>query len=189
MKTGCWRTESVGCLGVLAIAAVVLAAAGLVGCGTVKKAAPVLLEILTNAAPAVVSGVASNVAPVGTQTAAQPSGPLVDPPPPYTDAYMTAHAESEECGLEAQDKIIVRAIFLRGASGRPDAWTIASLARGHVRRGDAGIDADDWTADGYAYHWRGGFTDEPQDAWAPVDVPGNRGLPKWIVCEIRKVTP
>lgn len=125
--------------------------------------------------------------PSDAPAAVDTTGPLVDPPAKYNDAYWADKKtqEREECGLEAEDKIIIRVFFIRGISG--GAWVISSLARGHVRRGESGNDCDDWVQDGLSYHCKGGFNDEPQQPdKQPVDVKGNKGLPKWVVYEIRK---
>lgn len=111
------------------------------------------------------------------------TGPLVDPP--VTEQWMHDHAESEECGVERELKIICRPMFWRGVSG--GWWVISSLAMKHVQRDTAGIRCDDWTEGGYAYHVRGSTSIEPQcnDPQPKLEVTGNRNLTKFVLVEVR----
>lgn len=174
--------DRVGCVGVVCMAAIL----GIVGLGAgcagfnPQPAVDVVVSILTNHPPAVVSETPATNPPSSTPSTVDVSGPLIMPPEKYSEAYMNANGESEECGIERREHVICRPYFCL------PGWIISSLASGHVRRGESGVDADDWAADGRSYHIAGGWNNEPHDPCTdPLDVVGNRGLPKWIKIEIR----
>lgn len=115
------------------------------------------------------------------------TGPLVDPPPKYNQAYMDQNGSYEECGIEQSRKIICRLCVIRGQSG--GYWMLSSLDGGRIKKTANGLELQDWTADGYSYHVRGSVCNEPQNseiATIKPEVAGNTGLQKYIVLEVRK---
>ena len=113
------------------------------------------------------------------------AGKLVDPnPAKYTQEYMDQNGSFEECGIEAQMKIVCRFCVIRGESG--GFWMLSSLGMDRVRRGPTGTGVcDDFSIDGYNYHIKGYLDNEPQGnaiLTAPVKTDG-----KYIVVECRKI--
>lgn len=117
------------------------------------------------------------------------SGALVDPnPAKYTADYMNealnpGGVRYEECGIEANMKIICRLCCIRGTAG--GFWMLSSLGEGRVTR-----DANNngvlkcFVLDGYAYHTKGYVADEPQQGAIRTVAVNKNG--KYIVVECRK---
>lgn len=109
--------------------------------------------------------------------------PLCDPnPSKYTQAYMDKNGRSEECGIEAELKLICRfcVITLRGF------WMLSSLGRNHVYR-DASNHAGCkcFTEDGYRYHIKGFMDVEPKQNEIR-NVVSLKPNGKYIIVECRK---
>lgn len=110
--------------------------------------------------------------------------PICDPDPAkYTPEYVAQNCEFEECGIEADKKIITRFVVIRGESG--GCWFLSSLGMDQVQRGpdNRGV-YKCFSKDGYRYHIKG-YTDvEPQQhnvRTVPLTTSG-----KYVVVEPRK---
>ena len=111
------------------------------------------------------------------------SKPLCDPnPAKYTQSYMDANGRMEECGIEAELKLICRfcVITLRGF------WMLASLGRNHVYR-DASNHAGCkcFTQDGFRYHIKGYCDNEPRQN--EVKTVPLKDAGKYIIVECRQI--
>ena len=113
--------------------------------------------------------------------------PLCDPSSvTYSQGYMDNpdNARFEECGIEAQAKIICRFCVIRGNSG--GYWMLSSVGIDHVSR-DANNNGTCkcFTEGNYRYHVKGYCADEPvqsQILTTPLTTHG-----KYIVVECRKI--
>jgi len=86
--------------------------------------------------------------------------PLANPAG-YTEASVAANANSEECGTEAELKIIARAMVWRPDDGK--YWTLSSLVRDNIsRNADGTPNIKCFTRNGQRMHIRGYSQIEPQ---------------------------
>lgn len=119
------------------------------------------------------------------------NGDLVDPnPSKYTVAYVSSHANYEECGIEAERKITVRLCCWRPSV--KDWWMLSSLDEGRIKVKDGQISCPDFIKDGYSYHVNGWGVDEPHRGTPTsfVKWPGNStsyGGRRYLYIECRKV--
>lgn len=128
--------------------------------------------------------VSTNSPTTSTNATIATSSSLVDPnPAKYTQAYMDANQDSEECGIEAEKKIITRFCVIRGTSG--GYWMLSSLGMDHVTRAQDGTGHyEDFTVNGYSYHIKGYTTVEPQQKEISTMPLGTSG--KYAIAECRK---
>ena len=113
------------------------------------------------------------------------SKPLCDPEPDrFTDDYMAANAEREECGQEQSEGIVVR--FRVWVPRRNTWWILSSVGKGQVRKGASGLDCPCFVKNGYSYHILGGRKQTKDVPHPEMDVHGNVGLPAVIYAECRK---
>ena len=111
--------------------------------------------------------------------------PLCDPEPDrFTDDYMAANAEREECGQEQSEGIVVR--FRVWVPRRKTWWILSSVGKGQVRKGASGLDCPCFVKNGYSYHILGGRKQTKDVPHPEMDVHGNVGLPAVIYAECRK---
>ena len=112
--------------------------------------------------------------------------PVCDPDPSkYTQDYMDANGSFEECGIEAQMKIISRFCVVRGNSG--GFWMLSSLGMPQVSRAPDGTGAYKcFTTNGYRYHIKGYVGDEPQQNAVESVTVSTSG--KYAIAEPRQVT-
>jgi len=104
---------------------------------------------------------------------------------PYDQAYMDEHGESEECGLEADLKIICRACVIR-----PDPatgyWKLSKPFRSHLKKDSHGNGVlNCFTENGYNWHIKGYSKKEPlQETVRTMSLEANG---EFIVIECRGV--
>lgn len=111
--------------------------------------------------------------------------PLCDPnPAKYTESYVSANCNFEECGIEAQLKIIARAMFWRGNHG--GWWMLSSLVMDNITRNPNGTPyLKCFSKDGYRYHVRGYALSEPTNSQSIPTVRPEGA--KFIICDCRKI--
>lgn len=85
---------------------------------------------ITNKPPVVVSPTLTNTATVTPAPAVDVSGDLVDPIG-YTEASVSANAQSEECSIEPHTGLLIRVpVYRPSVKGW---WMLSSLIEGHVK--------------------------------------------------------
>ncbi len=130
---------------------------------------------------------------VTTTTTTKPSGdtcnlslPLSDPnPSKYTESFMHDNSNFEECGIEAQLKIIARfCVYRPSVNGW---WFISSLVMDKITRNPDGTpNIKCFVQDGYQYHIRGYRSTEPGPNETNPIVSSNPA--KYIISECRCLT-
>jgi hypothetical protein len=124
---------------------------------------------------------------------ASATGPLIDPPG-FDDAYLSANAGREECGMDGATGVFrFRCTVIRAESKK--TCIISSVFEKHfTKNADGSIALDDnFVEKGAVWHIRGFAADEPKpneqnpaivstgNVWRP-------GTPTWSVWECRAVT-
>lgn len=117
------------------------------------------------------------------------SKPLVDGP--YDDAYMSAHAHSEECDIEPATGLMLRyAVWIPSMNLW---WLQSSVGMGHVRRSGDALVAECHEFKGFRYHVRGFADHEPQEGESVPSLvsTGNScpydGSRRYVIVECRAV--